>query len=189
MRFLSALVLALSLMLTAPAQAAPNKVVTLQTSMGPVMIMLYTDKAPKTVENFLRYVQEGFYDGTVFHRIINSKNMKIVQGGGFEPGMRRKQTHGPIVNEAIYGLKNERGTIAMARTQHPDSATSQFFINLQDNDFLNATPENPGYCAFGKVVRGMDVLDKMVEVPTGHMGRFSDVPLKPILLKKATIRQ
>lgn len=189
MRLFSAFVLALSLMLAAPAQAAPNKVVTFETNMGPIMIMLYTDKAPKTVENFLRYVQEGFYDGTIFHRVIDSPDMKIVQGGGFEAGMRRKPVHDPIVNEAAFALDNDRGTIAMARTQKINSATSQFFFNVQDNDFLNASSGNPGYCAFGKVIRGMEVVDEMVAVPTGRQGRFSDVPLKPIVIKKASVRQ
>lgn len=189
MRFLAIFMLVFSLFAATPAQAGPNKVVVFETSMGPVMVMVDPDVAPKTVQNFLQYVNEGFYDGTIFHRIVNSSSMKIVQGGGFDEQMNRKPVHAPIANEAVYGLSNERGTIAMARTQNPNSATSQFFFNVQDNTFLDAKSGNPGYCAFGKVIRGMDVVDAMLAVPTGRRGMFSDVPTKPIVIKKAYVKQ
>ncbi|GAB7021475.1 peptidylprolyl isomerase [Salidesulfovibrio brasiliensis] len=189
MRFLVSILFAAFLFAAAPAQAAPNKVVVFETSMGPIMIMMDPDVAPKTVANFLDYVNSGFYDGTIIHRVVNSDPMKIVQGGGFDERMNRKPVKAPIVNEAGFALSNDRGTIAMARTNDPNSATSQFFFNVQDNDFLNAAPGNPGYCAFGKVIRGMEVVDKMLVVPTGRNGMFADVPLKPIVITKAYLRK
>lgn len=189
MRFLMTMMLAVFLFAATPAQAAPNKVVVFETTMGPIMIMMDPEVAPKTVANFLNYVNNGFYDDTIIHRVVNSDPMKIVQGGGFDKRMNRKPVNAPIVNEAAYGLSNDRGTIAMARTNDPNSATSQFFFNVQDNTFLNASPGNPGYCAFGKVIRGMEVVDKMLVVPTGRNGMFTDVPLKPIVITKAYLRK
>jgi len=145
------------------------------------------DNAPKTVENFLSYVSNGFYDGTIFHRVINNF---MVQGGGFTADMEQKATQAPIDNEANNGLKNARGTIAMARTQDPHSATAQFFINVQDNDFLNHTGENMqgwGYTVFGKMTDGEDVLDKIRCVQTGSQAGHQDVPVEPIIIESVTV--
>ncbi len=161
--------------------------VSLQTNQGDILIELDAEKAPKTVENFLRYVKEGFYDGTIFHRVINNF---MIQGGGFEPGMKQKQTHAPIENEANNGLKNDRYTLAMARTSDPHSATAQFFINIADNDFLNFTSPTPngwGYAVFGKVVEGTDVVDKIKSVKTGSKGFHQDVPVEDVVIEKATV--
>lgn len=161
--------------------------VKLQTNMGDMIIELNVEKAPKTVENFLSYVKEGFYDNTVFHRIINNF---MIQGGGFDVGMKQKSTHATIENEADNGLKNNRYTLAMARTGDPHSATAQFFINVADNEFLNFTSPTPngwGYAVFGKVVEGMDVVDKIKEVKTGNKGFHQDVPLEDVILEKASI--
>lgn len=161
--------------------------VKLQTNMGDMIIELNAEKAPKTVENFLSYVKEGFYDNTVFHRIINNF---MIQGGGFDIGMKQKPTHAPIENEADNGLKNNRYTVAMARTGDPHSATAQFFINVADNEFLNFTSPTPngwGYAVFGKVVEGMDVVDKIKEVKTGNKGFHQDVPLEDVILEKASV--
>ena len=163
-----------------------NPLVILKTSLGEIKIELYADKAPVTVENFLGYVEDGFYNGTIFHRTI--KNF-MIQGGGFVPGMTQKETKDRIVNEAGNGLLNQRGTIAMARTNVVDSATAQFFINVADNDFLNHSDETPrgfGYCVFGKVVEGMDIADKIVNVPTGTFGYHSDVPQEDIVIISVT---
>ena len=160
-----------------------QKQVKLETSMGDIVIELNEEASPITVKNFLRYVEEGFYDGTIFHRVIPDF---MVQGGGFTADMREKQTHRPIVNEASNGLKNDRGTIAMARTANPDSATSQFFINHKNNDFLNyAGQSKPGYTVFGKVVEGLDVVDAIAAVKTTRKGRYSDVPVEPVVIKSA----
>ena len=148
---------------------------------------LDADNAPKTVENFLSYVSSGFYDGTIFHRVINNF---MVQGGGFTADMEQKAAQAPIENEANNGLKNARGTIAMARTQDPHSATAQFFINVQDNDFLNHTGENMqgwGYAVFGKVTEGEDVLDKIRCVQTGNQAGHQDVPVEPIIIESVTV--
>ena len=148
----------------------------LDTSLGKIVLELEPDKAPKTVDNFLTYVREGFYDGTIFHRVIPGF---VIQGGGFTADMVQKKTHDPIVNEADNGLKNLRGTISMARTPDPDSASSQFFISVADNAALDHRGKNPrdwGYAVFGRVVEGMDVVDAIVKVPTGTRGPFSDVP-------------
>jgi peptidyl-prolyl cis-trans isomerase B (cyclophilin B) len=161
--------------------------VKLQTSQGDMLIQLDAEKAPKTVENFLTYVREGFYDGTIFHRVINNF---MVQGGGFDTSMKQKQTHAPVENEANNGLKNNRYTLAMARTSDPHSATAQFFINVADNDFLNFTSPTPngwGYAVFGSVIEGTDVVDKMKAVKTGNKGFHQDVPLENIVIEKATI--
>ena len=166
-----------------------NPVVLMKTGLGEIVIELYPDKAPITVENFLGYVRDGFYDNTIFHRVIPGF---MVQGGGFVSGMSQKETKAEIKNEAANGLKNNRGTIAMARTAVVDSATAQFFINVVDNDFLNFvndTPRGFGYCVFGKVIEGMDVVDKIVSVPTTTFGYFSDVPQEDIVIISATIQQ
>ncbi|MBT0587401.1 peptidylprolyl isomerase [Alteromonas oceanisediminis] len=163
--------------------------ITLHTSMGDITLELYADKAPNTVENFLRYAREGFFDGTIFHRIIPNF---MVQGGGFTADMEQKDTHAPIENEANNGVANERGTIAMARTNDPHSATSQFFINGKDNDFLDFQSETMngwGYCAFGKVTEGMDVVEKMEGVKTGNHGYHADVPVEPIVIESVTVSE
>ena len=157
------------------------------TTVGPMTIELDADNAPKTVENFLSYVAGGFYDGTIFHRVIDNF---MIQGGGFTADMEQKATQAPIENEANNGLKNQRGTIAMARTQDPHSATAQFFINVQDNDFLNHTGENMqgwGYAVFGKVTDGEDVLDKIRCVQTGSQAGHQDVPVEPIIIESVAI--
>ena len=164
---------------------APAKVL-LKTSLGDITLELYADKAPKSVENFLTYVKLGFYDGTVFHRVISNF---MIQGGGFTPDLRQKKTRAPIVNESKNGLSNLRGTLAMARTADPNSATAQFFINTVDNPRLDYSGDaNPGYCVFGKVVSGLDVVDKIRAVPTGAQGPFpSDVPTTTVTIEKATL--
>ncbi|AMN49124.1 peptidylprolyl isomerase [Psychrobacter sp. P2G3] len=162
-------------------------VVELDTSMGAIVIELNEEKAPKTVENFLNYVKSGHYDGTIFHRIIDGF---MIQGGGMDAEMNEKATNAPVENEADNGLKNDKGTIAMARTQDPHSATSQFFVNVKDNDFLNHSGKNMqgwGYTVFGKVTSGMDVIEKMRGVPTGRFGMHADVPKEPVVINSATI--
>ncbi|HEF4756213.1 peptidyl-prolyl cis-trans isomerase [Burkholderia multivorans] len=161
--------------------------VELHTNHGVIKLELDAAKAPKTVENFLNYVKKGHYDGTVFHRVINGF---MIQGGGFEPGMKQKSTDAPIDNEANNGLKNDKYTIAMARTNDPHSATAQFFINVNDNDFLNhssPTPQGWGYAVFGKVVEGQDVVDKIKGVKTGNAGFHQDVPTDDVVIEKAVI--
>ena len=161
--------------------------VLLTTNFGPIKIELFDDKAPITVENFLTYVKQGFYENTLFHRVIPGF---MVQGGGMEPGMSEKATNASIQNEANNGVKNERGTLAMARTMEPHSASSQFFINLVDNGFLDfraETPDGWGYCVFGKVTEGMDIVEKMAKVDTGRFGFHDDVPREDILIEKAEI--
>jgi peptidyl-prolyl cis-trans isomerase B (cyclophilin B) len=162
---------------------AENPKVEMKTSEGKMVIELWADKAPITVENFLQYVDEAFYDGTIFHRVIDNF---MIQGGGFTKDMQQKPPKKPIKNEAAAELKNDRGTIAMARTQQVDSATCQFFINVVDNDFLNHKNESPGgfgYAVFGKVVEGLDVVDKIKAVKTGNMGPFGDVPKEPVIIE------
>ena len=162
-------------------------VVELETSMGNITIELNQEKAPKTVENFLTYVKSGQYEGTIFHRIIDGF---MIQGGGMDAEMNEKKTNAPVENEADNGLKNDQGTVAMARTQDPHSATSQFFINVKDNEFLNHTGKNAqgwGYTVFGKVTSGMDVIEKMRGVPTGRFGMHADVPKEPVVINSATI--
>ena len=173
--------LALALALPLPAHAA-NPVVVMKTTAGTVTLELDVDKAPKTVENFLAYVDAGFYDNTLFHRVIKGF---MIQGGGFTKGMKQKETRPPIENEADNGLKNDRGTIAMARTSFPHSATSQFFINLVDNNPLNYTAKTSrgwGYCVFGHVTDGMDVVDAIAKVPTGTRFGYGDVPLEDVTI-------
>ena len=157
--------------------------VTIKTSMGDIRAELWDDKAPVTVSNFLAYADEGHFDGLIFHRVINGF---MIQGGGFSPDMRQKDTRASIVNEARADTPNARGTLAMARTSDINSATSQFFINLVDNAPLNHRDESSrgfGYCVFGKVVEGMDVVDKIAKVKTGSMGPFQDVPVEPIVIE------
>ncbi|MBF0154279.1 MAG: peptidyl-prolyl cis-trans isomerase [Magnetococcales bacterium] len=156
--------------------------VVLTTSMGDITVELDAAKAPITVKNFLTYVDEGFYDGTIFHRVIPSF---MAQCGGMLPDMKEKKGHSPIKNEADNGLKNVRGTLAMARTQVVDSATSQFFINVADNAFLDHGGRDFGYAVFGRVVAGMDVVDKIVGVPTGNRGGHQNVPVQPVTIVKA----
>jgi len=160
--------------------------ITLKTSLGDIKIELDFDKAPITAKNFQQYVEEGFYNGTIFHRVIKGF---MAQGGGFAPGLEEKETRASIQNEANNEVSNERGTLAMARTQEPHSASAQFFINLKDNDFLNFSSESMqgwGYCVFGKVVEGMDVIDKMALVDTGNMYGHGDVPKDDVLIESAT---
>ncbi|MGR9035044.1 MAG: peptidylprolyl isomerase [Gammaproteobacteria bacterium] len=161
--------------------------VKLTTSLGAVVIQLNAEKAPVSTANFLTYVNEGFYNGTIFHRVIKDF---MAQGGGFDAGFTQKTTHAPIKNEADNGLKNKRGTIAMARTSDPNSATAQFFINYKDNGFLNHTSPTPsgwGYAVFGEVIEGMDVVDAMASQPTGNRGMHQDVPKTDIVIEKAEI--
>ena len=156
--------------------------VVLKTSLGDITLELDDKKAPVTVANFLQYVDDGFYDGTVFHRVIGGF---MIQGGGFEAGMKQKKTRKPIKNEADNGLKNDRGTIAMARTQQKDSATAQFFISLKDNDFLNHGSRDFGYAVFGRVSDGMDVVDRVAKVETGRKGGHGDVPIEDVVIESA----
>jgi peptidyl-prolyl cis-trans isomerase B (cyclophilin B) len=159
--------------------------VRLQTTMGEIVIETEDEKAPETAANFLTYVREGFYDGTIFHRVIDGF---MIQGGGFGEGMTRKKTHLPIRNQADNGLTNATGTVAMARTSKPHSATSQFFINVNDNpflDFRSATDEGWGYCVFGRVVEGMDVVGRIKKVPTTHRAGHGDVPVDTVVIERA----
>ncbi|MBI1174943.1 MAG: peptidyl-prolyl cis-trans isomerase [Sideroxydans sp.] len=163
--------------------------VKLHTNHGTITLELDDEKAPITVKNFLEYVNSGFYDNTIFHRVIDGF---MIQGGGFEPGMKQKATRAPIQNEAANGLKNDAYTIAMARTSDPHSATAQFFINVKDNSFLNYTASNTqgyGYCVFGKVVDGKDVVDAIRKVPTGFSGGHQDVPQEDVIITKAEVAQ
>jgi len=170
------------------AQLGSHPIVHIMTNMGEIVVELDHQKAPVTVENFVKYVQSGFYDGTIFHRVIPSF---MIQGGGYTEDFDKKPTQPPIKNEADNGLKNDRGTIAMARTMDPNSATAQFFINLVDNNFLNyksPTMEGWGYTVFGKVIKGMDVVDSIAAEPTGRGGPFpKDVPQKTVVITKVTL--
>ena len=161
--------------------------VVLTTNFGDIKIELFAKEAPKTVENFLNYVTSGFYDGVIFHRVIPGF---MVQGGGMLPGMEEKDGNASINNEANNGLKNDRGTLAMARTQEPHSASSQFFINSADNAFLNfrsETPDGWGYCVFAKVVEGMDIVDKISATKTGNAGYHQDVPVEDVIIETAVV--
>lgn len=186
-------------MMSSPAMAADSSTssegtsmstsprVQLQTNQGTILIELNAEKAPNTVANFVDYVSSGFYDGTVFHRVINNF---MIQGGGFEADMKQKSTNAPVKNEADNGLKNDKYTLAMARTSDPHSATAQFFINVADNDFLNFTAPTAngwGYAVFGRVIEGMDVVDKIKTVRTGNKGFHQDVPVEDVVLEKATL--
>lgn len=177
--------LLVSIMSTLAGQAAQaaNPVVVMETSMGNIKIELFEDKAPITVKNFLGYVDDKHYDGMIFHRVISNF---MIQGGGYDKELKEKKTKGTIKNESSNGLKNERGTIAMARTPQPDSASAQFFINVKDNDFLNKenAQDGAGYCVFGRVIEGMDVVDKIKGVKTGGRGMFrTDVPAEDVVIK------
>jgi len=182
---------ALVLALTAPhapalwAQPTTAPKVQMKTSLGSIVLELDEGKAPKTVANFLQYVREKHYDGTIFHRVMDGF---MIQGGGFDADMRQKTTRAPIALEASNGLKNDRGTIAMARTANPHSATSQFFINVLDNAGLNAPkPDGHGYAVFGRVVEGMDVVDKIRAVPTGNRAGHQNVPTQNVLIESASV--
>lgn len=179
--------LALALAFTARAQDSKAPRVRLSTSLGDIVVELDPAKAPKTVENFLQYVKDKHYDGTVFHRVMGNF---MIQGGGFTADMQQKPTRAPVPLEAGNGLKNDRGAIAMARTGDPDSATSQFFINVVNNPGLNApSPDGHGYTVFGKVVAGMDVVDKIRAVPTGNRGMHQNVPQTPVTIVKASLEK
>jgi cyclophilin family peptidyl-prolyl cis-trans isomerase len=158
--------------------------VRVSTTLGEFVIEVNQAKAPNTVQNFLQYVQDGFYGGTIFHRVIPGF---VVQGGGFSPGMQEKTARAPIASEANNGLKNLRGTVAMARTDAPNSATAQFFVNLTDNAALDATLTSPGYTVFGSLVEGLDVIDQIAAVPTGTQGDFSDVPVTDVVIQSTTV--
>jgi cyclophilin family peptidyl-prolyl cis-trans isomerase len=182
------LFVALAALLVATAAFAADPQVEIKTNMGTITLELYPDKAPKTVENFLQYVKDGHFKGTIFHRVINGF---MIQGGGFTTDFVQKKTRPPVQNEANNGLKNDVGTIAMARTSDPQSATAQFFINHKNNDFLNytaPTPQGWGYTVFGKVIKGVDVVNKIAALETGPTGPFqSDVPRKPVIIEDARI--
>jgi peptidyl-prolyl cis-trans isomerase A (cyclophilin A) len=177
-----------ALLLSTAALPALAQKVLLATSAGDIVIELDAERAPKTVANFVAYVKAGHYDGTIFHRVIDNF---MIQGGGMRPDMSEKPTRAPIPLEARNGLVNARGTVAMARTMVPDSATAQFFVNLKDNAFLDAanSRDGHGYAVFGRVVQGMEVVDKIRAVPTGRKGPHSDVPIEPIVIRKATLEK
>ena len=178
------LALFVTLFIACTAMAA-NPQVELKTNQGTIVIELAADKAPKTVENFLQYTKDGFYNGTIFHRVIDGF---MIQGGGFEAGMKEKATRAPISNEAKNGLKNVTGTLAMARTRDPHSASAQFFINLKDNGFLDFPGQDGwGYAVFGKVVQGMEVVQKIAKVGTGNAGMHQNVPTTPIVIESAKV--
>lgn len=167
-----------------PAETAENPVVSMKTSMGEIKVELFASQAPATVSNFLSYADNGFYDGTIFHRVIENF---MIQGGGFTRDMRQKPTRPPIANEAQAALPNKRGTIAMARTPDPHSATSQFFINVEDNASLNhrnSSQSGYGYCVFGEVTEGMDVVDAIRQVETHTVAGHADVPVEPVVIEK-----
>ena len=197
MNYLHGLLLAITVgLLPASASAQQDKATTkgtamvtvnMETSAGTIKLELDGNKAPQTVENFVAYARDGHYDGTIFHRVIKGF---MIQGGGFDENMQQKPTQAPIKNEADNGLKNDDGTIAMARTSDPNSASAQFFINVKDNDFLNYSSPSPqgwGYAVFGKVVDGMDVVRKIEQVGTGNRGGHSDVPTENVVINKVTI--
>jgi len=181
------LLVALSLAAVPPGALAADPQIDIKTNLGTIRLELYPAKAPKTVENFLQYVKDGHYNGTIFHRVIDGF---MVQGGGFDGSYKQKPTRSPVQNEAKNGLKNDAGTVAMARTNDPHSASSQFFINVNNNDFLNAerAQDGWGYAVFGKVVSGMDVVTKIAKTPTGSGGPFrSDVPKQPVVIESMTV--
>lgn len=162
--------------------------ITLHTNYGDIELELDFEKAPKTAANFRQYAADGFYNGTIFHRVINNF---MIQGGGFTEDMEQKKTNPPIENEADNGLANNTGTIAMARTSDPNSATAQFFINVKDNDFLNhksKTAQGWGYCVFGKVTKGIDVVNKIKNVKTGSQGMHQDVPMETVVIERVTVQ-
>ncbi|MDQ1209218.1 peptidyl-prolyl cis-trans isomerase A (cyclophilin A) [Acinetobacter baylyi] len=167
------------------AHVLANTMVEMKTNLGNIEIELYNNKAPISAKNFESYVKNNFYNGTIFHRVIPNF---MIQGGGFETNMKEKATAAPIKNEASNGLANTRGTLAMARTSNPDSATSQFFINVADNNFLNASRTDAGYAVFGKVIKGMDVVDKIANVPTSTYGMHQNVPKQPVKIISVQIK-
>jgi peptidyl-prolyl cis-trans isomerase B (cyclophilin B) len=170
-------------------QGADMVTVTMETNKGVITLELDREKAPDSVENFVTYAKSGHYDGTIFHRVIPGF---MIQGGGFDSSMQQKDTNPPIKNEAANGLKNDKGTVAMARTNVPDSATSQFFINVKDNDFLNhtsPTPQGWGYAVFGKVTDGMDVVESIENVATANKGGQQDVPVSDVIIEKVTVQE
>ena len=164
---------------------AANSIVEMKTSMGNIEIELFNDKAPISAKNFESYIKDNFYNGTIFHRMIPGF---MIQGGGMDANMVEKQTKAPIQNESYNGLKNTRGTLAMARTNSPNSASSQFFINTVDNDFLNKSQMNAGYAVFGKVIKGMDVVDKITKVPTANFGMHQNVPKQAVKIVSVTVK-
>ena len=169
------------------AEMATNTIITIKTTLGDIKLELFDDKAPKTSENFKKYIKSGFFSNTIFHRVISDF---MIQGGGFTAEMQQKDTLSPIENEANNMLSNQRGTIAMARTNDPHSASSQFFINLKDNtflDFKSETIQGWGYCVFGKVLEGLETVDKIALVPTGSYGPYQDVPNEPIIINEIII--
>lgn len=170
---------------TQDSQEGEPPMVLLETNYGDITLEMFPDEAPVTVENFLQYVDEGFFDGTIFHRVIPGF---VIQGGGFTEDMNQKETRAPIRNEADNGLKNARGTLSMARTQQVNSATSQFFINLNDNAFLDHGTRDFGYAVFARVAEGMDVVEKIAATETGNRGMHQDVPVEPIVIEKASRR-
>jgi peptidyl-prolyl cis-trans isomerase A (cyclophilin A) len=180
--------IALTAALLASAFAAQAQTARMSTSMGDIVIALDAEKAPKSVENFVQYAKAGHYDGTIFHRVIDGF---MIQGGGFTPDMAQKPTRAPIPLESRNGLSNQRGTIAMARTMDPNSATSQFFINVKDNPALDAanSRDGNGYAVFGKVTSGMDVVDKIKAVRTASKGMYQDVPAEPVVIRKVTVEK
>jgi len=184
----SVLVLIAASTLPLPLRAEDNPTAILHTSLGDIQLELFAAEAPKSVENFLAYARSGFYDGTIFHRVISHF---MIQGGGFTTEMEKKPTGEPIVNEADNGLSNKRGTIAMARTNHPHSATAQFFINVQDNINLDHTGKSDsrswGYAVFGRVTEGMDIVDQIRFVQTQRVGPFSDVPVEPVIIERVEV--
>ncbi|WP_455375451.1 peptidylprolyl isomerase [Kaarinaea lacus] len=187
-KFIFALTISAATFFFTSMTAVAGTLVKLQTNLGDIVLELNDEKAPKTVANFLGYVNDGFYNGTIFHRVIDNF---MIQGGGFTESLQKKGTKAPIENEASNGLKNVKGSIAMARTNAPHSATAQFFINVVNNDFLdyrNPTPRGWGYAVFGKVVQGMDVVDKIRKIPTGPGGQFpKDVPQSPVIIENASV--
>ncbi len=164
-------------LIVASGHVFANTLLEMKTSMGNIEIELYDDKAPVSAKNFASYAKSNFYNGTIFHRVIPGF---MVQGGGMDANMVEKATKAPIINESNNGLKNTRGTLAMARTSNPNSASSQFFINVVDNSFLNRSAADAGYAVFGRVTKGMEIIDKIVKVPTGNFGMHQDVPKRPI---------
>lgn len=184
-KYLLSLLLSVTFFSTAFAEEV-KPVVVMTTSAGVIELELMPEQAPLTVANFLRYVENGFFTNTIFHRVIDNF---MIQGGGFTVDLERKDTLAPVRNESTSGLPNMRGTIAMARTNDPHSATSQFFINLKNNDFLNANGPNPGYAVFGKVISGMDVITQIGHVQTGRQGPYKDVPVEPIVIQSVVLKQ
>jgi cyclophilin family peptidyl-prolyl cis-trans isomerase len=187
-KFLILTLMVVGMVVTGSTARAANPVVVMETNMGTIVIELYEDKAPITVKNFLQYVDDKHYDGTIFHRVIDGF---MIQGGGYEPGLKERKTRPPIKNESNNGLSNLRGTIAMARTSEPDSATAQFFINVKDNTFLDRANarDKVGYCVFGRVIEGMDVVDKIKAVKTTRKGFHDDVPEKDVIILSVRRKQ